>query len=198
MTPTGSGRRPASRAKLAANRENASKSTGPRSPSGKRMAAQNALKHGLAVPIRADPNLVARVEALSRRIAGEEAGASRLALARRVAEAQIGLDRVRAARFALLDRGGGSAHHEPPVAGQRLLGHAATAPTRHGDGPVRPSDAAPAVHVEPRRPSEPEPTIASVDDTARRLARLDRYEARARSRRKSATRALDAARSDPG
>ena len=199
MTPPVSGRRPVSQAKLAANRENASKSTGLKSPSGKLAAARNALKHGLAVPVRADPALVAPVEALTRRIAGEEAGASRLALARRVAEAQIGLDRVRAARSALLERGGGSSgRHEPPGPGHRLLGHAATGRTVHDDGPIGPGGATPAAHAEPRRPSGPEATIGSAGDVARRLARLDRYEARARSRQKSAIRALDAARSDPG
>ena len=37
--------------KLAANRENAKKSSGPKSQTGKHRSARNALSHGLAVPI---------------------------------------------------------------------------------------------------------------------------------------------------
>ena len=110
VTGVGRDRPPLRPARLAANQRNALRSTGPKSVAGKRRAARNALKHGLAVPLGADPNLLGRIEALSRLIAGEGASASRLALARRVAEAQVDLDRVRAARFALFSHGVGVGH----------------------------------------------------------------------------------------
>ncbi len=171
----------ASRPKLVANRRNAAKSTGPKSPAGKRIASRNAFKHGLAVPVRADPGLVARVDALSRRIAGEGAEGSRFVpLARRVAEAQVGLERVRAARFALLAPGAaGAGEREPP----------------HADGRSAPKFGA-GGHATVRAVPEDKP-VGAAGDIARRLARLDRYEARALSRRRSAIKALDAARSRP-
>jgi hypothetical protein len=45
--PRGTGRRPVSRRRLAANRANARKSTGPRTAAGKRRVSRNAIKHGL-------------------------------------------------------------------------------------------------------------------------------------------------------
>jgi hypothetical protein len=171
----------ASRARLVANRRNAAKSTGPKSRAGKRKAARNALKHGLAVPVRADPGLVARVDALSRLLAGERSEASRLVLlARRVAEAQVGLERVRAARFALLASGGaGAGASEPPNADRRSapefeVGRHVLIRAVPGDKPA-----------------------GAIGDIAQRLACLDRYEARALSRRRSAIKALDAARCRP-
>jgi hypothetical protein len=180
-------------ARLAANRRNALRSTGPKSPAGKRRAARNALKHGLAVPVRADPSLLGRIEALSRLIAGEGASAARLALARRVAEAQVEVDRVRAARFALLAQSIGVGAWDS--AGMRLCspdpGPAAPAALEdrpavgRGEMPV-PARSGLALAAAPR------PAGAVPHDVARWLAGLERYEARALSRRRSAVRALEA------
>ena len=114
--------------KRAANRANARASTGPRTPAGKARVARNARRHGLNLPVMADPALAPQVEALARDICGLGADAQRqvsalppgphpalysavraalhekLHLARRIAEAEIDLIRVRRARHDLLAR----------------------------------------------------------------------------------------------
>jgi hypothetical protein len=192
---TGGGRdRPPPRpARLAANRRNALRSTGPKSPAGKRRAARNALKHGLAVPLGADPDLLGRTEALARLVAGEGASAARLALARRVAEAQVELDRVRAARLALLARGVGAGSRDAPGMRPRALDPGTATPAVPGDRSAGPSEMPPHARSGLGPAGAPGPGAAVLHDIARRLAGLDRYEARARSRRRSAARALDMA-----
>jgi hypothetical protein len=70
--------------------------TGPRSARGKAQSARNALRHGLAVPVLADPALSQEVYELARRIA---AGDDRLLEpALHVAEAQVDLMRIQQAR----------------------------------------------------------------------------------------------------
>jgi hypothetical protein len=92
-----------SSARTVANRRNARASTGPRSVSGKARSARNARRHGLAIPIRADPAIAAEVEALAQVIAGQGANVRRLALARDIAEAQADVVRVRAARLKTIE-----------------------------------------------------------------------------------------------
>src|ERR1700704_1881657 len=109
--------------KRAANRANARASTGPKTPAGKARVARNARRHGLNLPVTADPALAPEVEALARDICGLGGGAhgqvaplhpgphpplysalhpalhpalhEKLHLARRIAEAEIDLIRVR-------------------------------------------------------------------------------------------------------
>jgi len=90
--------------KIAANRANAKKSTGPKTLWGKARAAQNARRHGLSSSIFANPVLSADVKILAREIVGKEATAEALELGHRIAEAQIDLVRIGRARYDLLTR----------------------------------------------------------------------------------------------
>jgi hypothetical protein len=89
-------------AKVRANRRNALRSTGPRSPAGKAIAARNSRRHGLTVPVLAEPSLAREAVDLARMIErseiDREADAAGHMLACRIAEAMIDLKRVRLAK----------------------------------------------------------------------------------------------------
>ncbi len=95
-----------SAAKQRANRRNARKSSGPKTAAGKASAARNARRHGLTVPVRADPALSREVEDLAREIetsaTGRAADAAGHACACEAADAMIDLRRVRDAKLPLL------------------------------------------------------------------------------------------------
>jgi hypothetical protein len=71
--------------------QNAQKSTGPRTPAGKRRAAQNARRHGLTLALCCEPGTDEKVAALARAIAGADATPSLVALATPIAIAQLDL-----------------------------------------------------------------------------------------------------------
>ena len=87
-----------------ANRRNARRSTGPRTASGKRTAARNALRHGLSLPVFADPALAREIAELAERLADGCAVPQPRELAIRVAAAQVDVKRVRHARNGLIAR----------------------------------------------------------------------------------------------
>jgi hypothetical protein len=87
--------------KIASNRKNARKSTGPRSERGRRRSRHNALRHGLAIAIGADPSFSKDIEALAICLSGSDAAAGEFA--RQVAEAEFDLSRIRKLKASSFD-----------------------------------------------------------------------------------------------
>jgi hypothetical protein len=91
-----------SEVKIAANRRNAQRSTGPRAALAKARVRRNALKHGLAALVLADPNAVAEVDCTAVAIRGSETDGLEEEQARIIAESQVTLKRVRRIRTQVL------------------------------------------------------------------------------------------------
>jgi hypothetical protein len=184
--------------KVAANRRNARLSTGPRSAAGKARVAQNALRHGLNVKVADDPLLTEEVARIARAIRddaprGGRGGVSfaELAyLARRVAEAQVDLMRVRRARHAILTRALDNPRYRSPRYLRRQIAMLAAVGELLTRGIAVPDDMRKAAFGRPRGPLK---FALVVKDLAQQLARFERYERRALSRRKAAVAAFDAA-----
>jgi hypothetical protein len=91
--------------KLAANRSNARRSTGPRTAAGKSRASRNALRHGLAamsLPAALPPS--PEIERVARAICGSSASPWQYQQAVIIAEAEHILRMVRTARAAAIKR----------------------------------------------------------------------------------------------
>ena len=85
---------------IAANRRNAAKSTGPRTPAGKLRAKVNALKHGLAAKSVREESKRQQIDALTRIFGGQPDPIA----ARAIAEAQVELQCVERYRADLLSK----------------------------------------------------------------------------------------------
>lgn len=88
---------------IAANRRNASKSTGPKTSAGKQRAAGNSYRHGLSVQTDGGDNSD-DVELLVRHIAGDATNQHLLQCARSAARAHLDLVRVRQIKVDIINR----------------------------------------------------------------------------------------------
>lgn len=196
----------------ASNRINARRSTGPRTPAGKMRASRNAVRHGFTLPVSHDAAAAPQVATLARAIvalacasawpagvgaapacagagldsAGAVTAAALAEPACRIAEAQVDLVRIRRARHELLVE----ALAGPARATPRL-----DLPTVRSllTAMVGPQWAPLAPYI-PHEPEHPGDLCSLFTRHKRRLRALDRYERRARARRRSAVHDLDRAR----
>ena len=176
-----------------ANRANAKSSTGPRSAAGKARAAQNALRHGLNVPIWSDPAVSPLAEAMARKIAGHDAAdAETLDDARRIAEAQLDLNRARDSRRRLIAECLENPKYQPLRAIDEQLRLMKTVDRIDRFQGVPFSIDLIEQMAFPKPLAGYEKLNAIIEERAVQLAAIDRYERRALSRRKVAIRRYDA------
>ena len=169
-----------------ANRTNARVSTGPRTAAGKARSARNAKRHGLSLPALADPAWSAEITALARKIAGEDADAERGQLACRVAAAHIDVMRVRQARHQMVAQALKDPNYRKPT---NAMLRARWLDREYG----KPAEEERSEPGESDTIDTPGKYAQILADLSVRLAVMDRYERRARSRLKLAIRKFDAA-----
>jgi hypothetical protein len=102
--------------KIAANRRNSSRSTGPRTAYGKARARRNALRHGLAAIGVSESAISVEINRLAALICSKDADPVIREQALIIAEGSISLSRVRAARAAVLEQMSGVAAAPVPDA----------------------------------------------------------------------------------
>jgi hypothetical protein len=93
-----------SEAKIAANRRNARRSTGPRTALAKARVRRNALRHGLATLVVGDPAVASEVDRVVAAICGPQADRFEREQALVIAEAQINLKRIRKERTQIIEQ----------------------------------------------------------------------------------------------
>lgn len=189
--------------KRAANRRNAARSTGPRSAAGKARSRKNALRLGLAACLNHAHGHSEEIERLALAILGTGTRPDLLYYARRAAEAELEVLRVRAARAAFISRAAADPATFAPIKliskrtieGLRKI---ATAPPEifeglrtHASETLRRAEELNAYRLSSPLPEVHDRPAVALGRKWRELARFNRYERRALSRRKKALRAFD-------
>jgi hypothetical protein len=88
---------------IAANRRNATRSTGPVTAQGKARASSNARRHGLSVPVHRESAVAADIGEFVLQLVGDAASRTEIDLARAAAVAQLELVRIRHEKQLLLE-----------------------------------------------------------------------------------------------
>jgi hypothetical protein len=96
----------ASALKIAANRRNAKKSTGPKSSAGKARTRRNAFRHGLAIPVTCDVLSAEVIKAVADQLLRKGASSAEQEHAQLAAEVQVEIARLRQAKVDILNRAG--------------------------------------------------------------------------------------------
>lgn len=115
-----------SESKVAANRRNSRRSSGPRTVQGRIRVSRNALRHGLAASERLAPRLDAELDRLVTAIGGEHCDAAQREQALIIAESELTLLRVRSIRtnifeqMLIADSGNGVRSGWPPSSAQPI------------------------------------------------------------------------------
>jgi hypothetical protein len=164
----------ASEKQIAANRRNATKSTGPRSAAGRKRAGRNAYQHGLNVNPIPSPVVSKQLEERAREIAGKsQRDVVILGLARAVAEAELDVDRARRTKVSLIQCVSAFGSLDPRQRTTRGIIRWLRRFERGDDPPLRLAlSAAPAAM--PAR--EPHRSTETMRRSLPQLWRLDRYE----------------------
>ena len=167
------------------SRRNGQKSKGPKSDDGRHQSSRNSHKHGLSLPVSADPQLSLQAERLALLIAGPDASEWRIHEAFLIAEAQIELQRVRRLR---LERLAQPSLVKNPVTLKSLRIVIKLVEANIADE----WDQIDFVErfVEDLLPETEQPLEEKIHAVIRSFRKLDRYERRALSKRKFAIRRL--------
>ena len=181
---------------LAANRRNARSSTGPRSRSGKKRASRNAFRHGLTLP-NTDPDLAAKRDELALQFAGEfQNDRVLMEFARNAAEVELDRERARRTKLTLIKRAAVFGSLDPPkffrTSAQAVKWLIKMEPWISGLPRSTPPPPMPTL-IDPSTtmPTQaPDRIVEGTRRILREVVKLERYEARAISRRDRAIRAM--------